>query len=100
MNSVPFTSVPVEVTIGIDQYSFNVEANQPFQGIKDIPIDHVHVIHFQHADDSGMRYGYWFDGKTGNYYIQYDFNDVFTKWWKNRIIQSSKILFAITKNGK
>ncbi|CAI4056028.1 hypothetical protein SUVZ_02G0430 [Saccharomyces uvarum] len=75
MNSIPFTCIPIEVTIGIDQYSFNVEANQPFQGIKDIPIDHVHVVHFQHVDDSSMRYGYWFDGRTGNYYIQYDFND-------------------------
>lgn len=75
MNSVPFTCIPIEVTIGIDQYSFNVEANQPFQGIKDIPIDNVHVIHFQHADDSSMRYGYWFDGKIGNYYIQYDSDD-------------------------
>ncbi|QHS71496.1 U5 snRNP complex subunit AAR2 [Saccharomyces paradoxus] len=72
MNSIPFTSVPIEVTIGIDQYSFNVKENQPFHGIKDIPIGHVHVVHFQHADNSSLRYGYWFDSTMGNYYIQYN----------------------------
>ena len=72
MNCVPFTSAPIDVIIGIDQYSFNVKANQPFQGIKNIPTGHIHVIHFQHADDSSMRYGYWFDCSMGNFYVWYN----------------------------
>ncbi|CAI4054801.1 hypothetical protein SKDZ_02G0340 [Saccharomyces kudriavzevii ZP591] len=75
MTSVPFTSLPIGTTIGIDQYSFDVKADHPFQGIKGIPIGPVHVIHFQHADNCSMRYGYWFDGRMGNFYIHYDAND-------------------------
>ncbi|CAI4245075.1 ADM_collapsed_G0001230.mRNA.1.CDS.1 [Saccharomyces cerevisiae] len=84
MNTVPFTSAPIEVTIGIDQYSFNVKENKPFHGIKDIPIGHVHVIHFQHADNSSMRYGYWFDCRMGNFYIQYDPKDGLYKMMEER----------------
>lgn len=64
---------PVNLNVGIDQYSFEIKAGSPFKGIKNIP-DGIHVIHFgttsQEENDS-IRYGYWFE-YPGDYRIHYD----------------------------
>lgn len=63
MNAILYGSIsPVNVVIGIDNFTFELKAGQPFGGIKDLPPG-IHVVHW--GDDS-MRYGYWFD--TNNQY--------------------------------
>lgn len=61
---------PVDLTIGIDHFSFEISkdrSNQGFYGIKNIPVDpSIHVIHFQHSDN-GIRYGYWFESDISEY---------------------------------
>ncbi|CCE63179.1 hypothetical protein TPHA_0E00840 [Tetrapisispora phaffii CBS 4417] len=67
-----------DVTIGIDNYSFEVKKNQEFFGIQNIPCDSVHLIHFQeHNKKESIRYGYWFNCNVGvngdvGYYLKYN----------------------------
>lgn len=64
---------PRDVTVGIDQFSFEVRAGNPFCGIKNIP-DGIHVIHFSSNGDEeseSIRYGYWFE-ETRRRYMQFD----------------------------
>lgn len=63
---------PRDVTIGIDQFSFEVKAGNPFCGVKNIP-DGIHVIHFSSSDEETecVRYGYWFEETKGRY-LQFD----------------------------
>lgn len=70
MISLLIPDIPIDVTIGLDQYSFDVSKGQIFNGIINIP-NGIHIIHFQNG---GIRYGYWFhhDEIGYNYYLQYD----------------------------
>lgn len=62
-------SVPTDLIIGIDFYSFNLSKNHPFHGIKNIPLEsNFHIIYFQH-NDNGMRYGYWFTKDFDSYIV-------------------------------
>lgn len=76
-----YSSVTLNITIGIDQYSFQVQSGQPFYGIKNIPTSGIHSIHFQVAesiekdDNSSLIYGYWFDSKevlNRSLYLRYN----------------------------
>ncbi|CAR26172.1 hypothetical protein ZYGR_0E01550 [Zygosaccharomyces rouxii] len=67
MNAVLYGSnSPIDVVVGIDNFTFELKAGQPFGGIKNISPG-IHVLHW--GDDS-MRYGYWFDVKN-QYQIVY-----------------------------
>lgn len=51
---------PKDVILGIDNFTFQLSAGQPFGGIKHIPSG-IHVVHW--GDDT-IRYGYWFDTES------------------------------------
>lgn len=75
MGSIIFSGGPLKaaVTIGIDQFSFQVNAGSPFCGVKNLT-DGLHVIHISsntNGDDDGLRYGYWFH-ETRGLYMRYD----------------------------
>lgn len=70
VSRILFPHITRDVIIGIDHYSFEVKANQPFNGIIDIPSRAIHVIHFQHINENSVRYGYWFN--QGDYYFLYN----------------------------
>ncbi|GAV52151.1 hypothetical protein ZYGR_0AG01420 [Zygosaccharomyces rouxii] len=58
MNAILYGSTsPIDVVVGIDNFTFELKAGQPFGGVKNLPPG-IHVVHW--GDDS-MRYGYWFD---------------------------------------
>lgn len=62
-----------DVIIGIDLYSFEVKAAQPFFGVKNVPLlPTLHVIHFQQTEN-GLRYGYWFETDQ-NAYMQFQYD--------------------------
>ncbi|CCD22319.1 U5 snRNP complex subunit AAR2 NDAI_0A01610 [Naumovozyma dairenensis CBS 421] len=76
--NIIFVSIPVDVTIGLDHYSFEIKKDTPFKGIVDIPRGCLHTLHFQQED--GMRYGYWLNNNDTNgmnhrYYVRYDADD-------------------------
>ncbi|QLL31706.1 hypothetical protein HG536_0B05710 [Torulaspora globosa] len=75
MGAILFNSdvLKFDVTVGIDQFSFQVKAGSPFCGIKNLP-DGLHVIHISSSsndDGDGIRYGYWFQDSRG-LYMRYD----------------------------
>lgn len=61
MNAILYgSSSPIDVLVGIDNFTFELKAGQSFGGVKDLSPG-IHVVHW--GDDS-MRYGYWFDTKS------------------------------------
>lgn len=75
MGAILFSSdvLKFDVTVGIDQFSFEVKAGNPFCGVKNLP-DGLHVIHISTSfkdDGDAMRYGYWFEQSRG-LYMRYD----------------------------
>lgn len=78
MVNILFSNIPIDVTIGLDQYSFNIKKDQLFNGIINIP-NGIHIIHFQNnvidnKQNDSIRYGYWVHDSY-NYYLQYDDDD-------------------------
>lgn len=90
MISLLIPDIPVDVTIGLDQYSFNVSKGQIFNGIINIP-NGIHIVHFQNG---GIRYGYWLHHNDKyNYYLQYDdMNEIFEMKIENDVIKYDNIL--------
>ncbi|QLQ79220.1 hypothetical protein HG537_0B05670 [Torulaspora globosa] len=73
MGAIIFSSdvLKFDVTVGIDQFSFQVKAGNRFCGVKNVP-DGLHVIHISSSfNDDGIRYGYWFEASSG-LYMRYD----------------------------
>lgn len=90
MVSVLCLHIPIEVTIGLDQYSFNVQKGQIFSGLTNIP-NGLHLIHFQHG---GVRYGYWFH-TNDNFYIQYeDDSEIFELKIEEDVLKYESLLNA------
>ncbi|EDO19563.1 hypothetical protein Kpol_1018p96 [Vanderwaltozyma polyspora DSM 70294] len=73
-----FIRSSINVTVGIDQYSFTVNENAQFYGIKNIPKG-IHLIYFQQEKSNTFRYGYWFNSEsinpTESLLLQYDSKD-------------------------
>lgn len=78
MGSIIFHYEPlkIDLTVGIDHFSFQVKAGNQFCGIKGIP-DGVHVIHISSNTDDDVRYGYWFSDSRGLYMRHDSANEVF-----------------------
>ncbi|SCU80448.1 LAMI_0B02432g1_1 [Lachancea mirantina] len=68
-----FDSVPTHLIAGVDQASFELNAEKAFHGIKNVPSEpELHVIHFQ-SSENGVRYGYWFQSKSSDFVeLNYD----------------------------
>ncbi|CAL9735712.1 A1 cistron-splicing factor Aar2p [Monosporozyma servazzii] len=98
MLSLLIPDIPIDVTIGLDQYSFSVSKGQIFNGIINIP-NGLHIIHFQNG---GIRYGYWFhrDEARHNYYLQYDeITEIFEMKVEDDVVKYDNILHEYKQKG-